>query len=322
MRAHHDKLDRGKRTTSPPPYARTGYACTGGSRRELQRVARILFDEFENAQKARLSDKQKGGRILKLVLFGDYARGDRVDDRQSDDRPEYKLLVVVNSKTFADPRFWYRAADRFLRERTLTGHLATPVNVIVHSIIDLNNQLALGRPFFVDIARDGILLYEAPGLPLAKPRPLDPEIAKAEMRRHFDHWFPAATHRFELAKEAMGRGYGKEAAFDLHQTVERFYHGTLLVLTLYSPKSHRLTVLRAHAERIAPLLIAVWPCDCRFARQCFARLDRSYVEARYSHRYEITDEELAWLVGRVTVLQETAAAICVAHLDGFDCTGT
>lgn len=290
-------------------------------RRELERVARILFDEFEDAQKGKLSDKKKGGRILKLVLFGSSAGGDWVEGTKSDHRSDYNLLVVVSTETFADPRCWDRATERFLRELTVTKHLATPVNFIVHSIMDLNNQLAHGRPFFVDIARDGIMLYETPGFPLFKPKPLDPEVAKAEVRRHFDHWFPSATHRFELAKEAIGRGYDKEAAFDLHQTVERLYHCTLHVLTLYSPKSHRLTYLRTHAERVAPLLIAVWPRDRRFAKQCFARLDRAYVDARYSHHYDITDEELAWLIERVKVLQETTAAICAAHLNGFDCPG-
>lgn len=52
-------------------------------RQELERVARILFDEFEDAQKGKLSDKHKNGRILKLILFGSYARGDWVEDRKS-----------------------------------------------------------------------------------------------------------------------------------------------------------------------------------------------------------------------------------------------
>ncbi|RAX39759.1 nucleotidyltransferase domain-containing protein [Rhizobium tropici] len=185
-------------------------------RRELERIARILFDEFEDVQKSKLSDREKGGRILKLVLFGSYARGDWVEEGEGDDRSEYNLLVVVTTETFADPRFWYWAADRFLRELTVTGHLTTPVNFIVHSITDLNNQLAHGRPFFVDIARDGIPLYETPGLPLAKPKPLDPDAAKAEMFRHFGHWFPSAMHRFELPKEAMGHGYGREEPPAIH----------------------------------------------------------------------------------------------------------
>jgi hypothetical protein len=83
-------------------------------RRELERVARILFDEFEDAQKGRLSEKRKGGGILKLVLCGSHARGDWGGDRLSDDRFGFDLLVV-STETFTDPRFWYRATDRFLR---------------------------------------------------------------------------------------------------------------------------------------------------------------------------------------------------------------
>ncbi|MBB2973109.1 HEPN domain-containing protein [Mesorhizobium sp. RMAD-H1] len=324
------KSPLGEPDDGPPPYASPEAAVSvtlperlgdlpEHRRRELERIARILFDEFEEAQKGRLADKEKDGRILKLVLFGSCVHGYRVEAWQGDGRCEYNLLVVVSTKTFADPRFWDRATDRLQRELAVTKSLAMPVNFIVHSIMDLNNQLVQGRPFFVDVARDGLILHDTPGFPFVKPRPLDLEVARAEMRRHFDYWFPSATHRFELAKEAMGRGYNREAAFDLHQTVERLYHGTLRVLTLHSPKSHRLAWLRTHAERVAPRLIAVWPRDNRFAEQCFARLDRAYVEARYLHRYEITDEELAWLVGRVRVLQETAAAICAARLDGIDC---
>ncbi|WP_425647703.1 HEPN domain-containing protein [Agrobacterium leguminum] len=302
-----------------------GRHLPGNRHRELQRVARILFDEFDHAQKGKLSVKNKDGRILKLVLFGSEADAcgctDWAGDRKGGERPGYSLLVVVSTKTFTDPGFWWGAKDRLQRELTVTGHLAMPVNFIVHSIMDLNDQLARGRPFFVDIVRGGIMLYETPGYPLSEPKPLDPALAKAEALRRFDDWFPSATRRFELAKEASRRGYGREAAFDLHQTVERLYHCILHVLTLHSPKSHRLTFLRAHAERIAPRLIEAWPSGDRFARQCFTSLDRAYVEARYSHHYGISGEELAWLAERVAILWETVAAICEAHLDGFSRAG-
>lgn len=110
----------------------------------------------------------------------------------------------------------------------------------------------------------------------------------------------------------------RDAAFLLHQAAERFYHCVLLVLALYSPKSHKLTFLRSQAERIAPQLIAAWPRDTRFAKRCFTRLDRAYVGARYSPAYEITGEELVWLVDRVKALQETVAAICAERLDGSE----
>lgn len=285
-------------------------------RRELERVARILFDEFEDALKTKLSDKHRGGRILKLILFGSYARGDWVEDRKSGYRSDYDLLVVVNAETFADPHdYWDAATERLVRETTVTRHLATPVNLIVHSLHDVNDQLAHGRPFFTDIARDGIVIYEAPGFPLASPKKLTALEMQAEARRHFGLWFPDTIELQAGALFYRDRGNLNLAAFQLHQAAERLYHCVLLVVTLYSPKSHRLTFLRSHAERTDARLIDVWPRDSRFAKRCFARLDRAYVEARYSSEYVITGEELAWLVERVKLLQETVAAICAERLE-------
>ena len=71
-------------------------------RRELKRVAQILFDEYEDALKTKLSDKAKRGRIHKLILFGSHARGDWVEDRKSGYRSDYDLLVVVNYESFGE----------------------------------------------------------------------------------------------------------------------------------------------------------------------------------------------------------------------------
>jgi uncharacterized protein len=286
-------------------------------RRELERAAQILFEEFEESLKTKLSAKAKRGRILKLILFGSYARGDWVEDRKSGYRSDYDLLVVVNYDSFAESyEAWEKAADRFLQELTITRRLSTPVNFIVHAYGDLNDQLAHGRPFFADIARDGIVLYELPGYPLAEPKPLAPEMAKEEARLHFERWFPAAVEFQAGALFYRDRGNLPLAAFSLHQATERLYHCVLLVLTQYSQKSHRLTFLRSQAERIAPRLIAAWPRDTRFAKRSFTRLDRAYVDARYSPAYEIAGEELIWLADRVKALQDAVAAICAEHLAG------
>jgi hypothetical protein len=46
------------------------------------------------------------------------------------------------------------------------------------------------------------------------------------------------------------------------------------------------------------------------ARRRFELLSRAYVEARYSPNYDISGEELGWLVERVKVLQELVEASC------------
>lgn len=284
-------------------------------RHELEAVVRILFDEFEDALAGRKAPHRKAGRILKIILFGSYARGDWVADPVGGYFSDYDLLVVVNHDELADvTEYWRQADDHLLREQTVSGRIRTPVNFIVHSLTDVNAQLRRGRPFFVDIAKDGIALYEAPDHPFDQPKRLPPEVALTEAKSYFDEWFPSTGYAIERALKSLADHQPKFAAFDLHQATERLYHCTLLVLTHYSPKSHKLNVLRSQAESIAPSLIEAWPRDSRFAQRSFELLRRAYVDARYSPHYKITDEELAWLVERVTILQTLVCEVCEARL--------
>ena len=178
----------------------------------------------------------------------------------------------------------------------------------------MNDQLARGRPFFVDLVRDGIALYELDGHPFDAPRPLDPVAARAEAQTHFDQWFESATNFLKTAKFSVSEGMNNQAAFLLHQAAEHSYHTILLVLTLYSPKSHKLNFLRDQAENVARDLIPVWPRDTKFARRCFELLQQAYVNARYSPHYKITRQELDWIVERVELLQAEVKAIAERRL--------
>ncbi|ADU13141.1 HEPN domain protein [Asticcacaulis excentricus CB 48] len=280
-------------------------------RRELTRVVQILFDEFEDATKTALSDKRKAGRILKIILFGSYARGDWVEDRSSGYRSDYDLLIVVNGQAFTDLQdYWAKADEHLIREHTVTEHIRTPVNFIVHSLDEVNDNLARGRPFFVDIARDGIMLYEAPGHPLVAPKPLTEEERLAEARGHYEQWSAQSASAIKGAKFYLGEKDAKYAAFLLHQATEALYHCLLLTLSLYSPKSHRITMLSSQAEALDDRLKNIWPNDTKLHRQAFDRLRRAYVEARYSASYSIGEDELAWLSERVGLLQEAVETLC------------
>ena len=81
--------------------------------------------------------------------------------------------------------------------------------------------------------------------------------ARAEAQVHFDKWFKAASEFAGTAQFAASQGWQNRAAFLMHQATEQFYHCTLLTLTLYSPKSHKLNFLRGHAEAIAPTVGAL-----------------------------------------------------------------
>jgi predicted nucleotidyltransferase/HEPN domain-containing protein len=283
-------------------------------RDELARVVKILFEEFEDALLLKTGKHRKAGRILKVILFGSYARGDWAEDPKGGYFSDYDILVVVNHQELVDLDYWVKADDHLMREVTISKRISVPVNFIVHSLGDVNNQLKHGRYFFRDVARDGIALYEAPNHPLAQIEPLSREAARAEALNYYNAWYPSVAPFLRGSRYALGDGDLKKAAFDLHQATERLYHCLLLVITLYSPKSHKIGFLRSLCEDHEPPLIQAWPRESKFERRCFELLRRAYVDARYSPHYKITDTELAWLIERVELLNGLVRAACEQRL--------
>lgn len=285
--------------------------------REIERVVEILFAEFGDATAVATSDWKKAARILKIILYGSYARGGWVDEPHTAKgyQSDFDLLVIVNHDKLTDrAQFWSSAEDRLNRELAITRTLRTPVNFIVHTLGEVNAGLSEGRYFFIDIARDGIALYQSDDTDLPEPQPKTPEQALAMAREYFDEWLPSARVFENTSRDVARQGRPKEAAFLLHQAAERYLHCVMLVCTFYTPHVHNLGFLRTQAERIDPRLIEVWPREARADRARFEKLKEAYVKARYSKHYRIDDDELAWLGDRVATLGQVVEVICAEHI--------
>ncbi len=281
--------------------------------RELERVKAIVFEEFEDALALATQSWKKKGRIEKIILYGSYARGGWVDEPHTAKgyRSDFDLLIIVSDKRLTDKvDYWLTFEDRLNRELAVDKTLHTPVNFIVHTMQEVNDGLAHGRYFFMDIAKDGIALYESDAKELHTPKPKTPEQALAMAREYFDEWFPLAMQRFELSSVGRERGFLKPAAFDLHQSSEFLYHCVLLVCTFYTPHVHNLGFLRTQAERIDMRLVDAWPRETKADRSRFEKLKEAYVKARYSKHYRISEEELLWLSACVEELGRAVHAIC------------
>ena len=281
-----------------------------GKQHELAFVVDQIRKGFAFAIARRTMPRLRGGRLLKIILFGSYARGDWVEDPVGRYFSDYDLLVVVDREELTDvPEFWAATEERLLEELSSGKNLRTPVSLIYHSLDDVNEKLRLGRYFFMDIVRDGIALFDEPGFPFTEPKPLSPAEALRETQEYYDEWYESAVQFMRQYQHAMDDGALKVAAFQLHQATERFYHCLFLVRTLYSPKTHNLNQLRQLTEDIEPRLKIVWPRDTKFERRCYELLREAYVKARYSRQYRITVEQLEWLSGRVELLQRIVREI-------------
>lgn len=287
-----------------------------GKRKELDFVVSVLREGFAEALSRRTMPRYRNGKLLKIILFGSYARGDWVEDPKGRYFSDFDILVVVNHDDLADlEEFWDGPDQTFLREYASGERLRTQPNFVVHSLDDVNEKLRLGRYFFTDILRDGITLFEEEGFPFVAPEALSPKDAYGETKSYFDEWSRSSASFLRMAKFARSDDSPKEAAFSLHQAAEKAYHGLILALTLYSAKTHRLNLLRDRAEALDDRLIGVWPRTNKFERQGFDLIRRAYVEARYSPHYEISDEHLTWLEERVGTLQVVAESIARERIE-------
>lgn len=282
-----------------------------GKRRELAFVVDEIRRGFAFATARRTMPRLRSAKLLKIILFGSHARGDWIEDPVGRYFSDYDLLVVVNSDELTDvAEFWEKTEERLLEELSSGQNLRTPVSIIYHSLDDLNEKLRLGRYFFLDILREGTLLFEEPGYPFAEPKPLTAEEALQETQDYYEEWFESSSAFAKGAQYYRSIERPKESAFQLHQATERLYHCVLLVRTLYSPKTHNLNRLRQLSEELEPRLKTVWPRETKFERSCFELLREAYVKARYSRHYRITHEQLAWL----STLQGLVREVCLERI--------
>jgi len=113
-----------------------------------------------------------------------------------------------------------------------------------------------------------------------------------------------------------GRDY-KEAAFMLHQAVERFYGAVMLVFTGYKPKRHNIETLGRRVCGCDAAFFKVFPRATKEQDKNFKLLKKAYIDARYKKDYKITRKQLEYLAKRVKLLQKLTKKICVAKIKSF-----
>ena len=283
---------------------------------ELARVRDTLMAEFAQAIAGATQPWKKNGRILKIILFGSYARNDWVDEPDNGYQSDFDLLVIVSHEDLTDiAAYWYIAEDKILHDPAV----GRPVNIIVHTLDEVNKALQRGEYFWVDIVRDGVLLYELPQHALVAPAPLTAADAYKMAKEYYETESRSATNWLRMAElattEGTDRDWRNKAVFNLHQATETAYACFLLVRTLYFPRSHNIKFLRSLAEDKELRLIDAWPRATRVERRRFELLKRAYVEARYSPSYEVSIEELDALSASVRRLRDIVEALSLEQLE-------
>jgi len=272
--------------------------------RELERIAEII--------------RGRGG-VEMVILFGSYARGDWREEkdlpakRWSGHPSDYDVLVVVaEPEQAADARF--RDA---LRDAVNAPGFSARVNPIIHDIADVNANLEEGRYFFLDIKREGRLLYDSERFELAEPRELSGEEQQRIAQADFDYWFDCAQRFYQTYEMTYQAGDIRTTIFNLNQATESAYKAILLVFTGYCPHEHMLEWLADEASRHGPVFREIFPRETQQERERFMLLNRAYIGARYRKDFVVFWGDVEYLAPRVKALLEVTGRICRERIEAL-----
>jgi uncharacterized protein len=289
--------------------------------KEVAYIRKVILEELKERLRKSTSKRVARYRILKLVLYGSFARGTWFDDRKSGRASDYDFLVIVSHKALTDmSKFWAGVEDRLLQD----PKIQKDVSIIVHTLREVNAALKDGQYFFAEVINQGVLLYEDQAKTptdkvhstLAERATPNPQRAFELSSEYYAYWKRSASQFLVVGSESNARGpdWTRFAAFQLHQAAEAIYRMVLLTVTLYAPATHHLGKLRQRCEAIDPRLAEAWGPERKPFKRYFELLRRAYVEARYSPAYATNAEILNWQAERITRLLELAEASCQERL--------
>jgi predicted nucleotidyltransferase/HEPN domain-containing protein len=290
---------------------------------ELARVRDIILEELTQRINASGSARERRYRLLKLVLFGSFAKGTWFEDSRSGRASDIDLLAIVSHEALTEmSAFWQEVEDRLFDD----PEIQRDVSIIVHTLQDVNRQLKDGQYFFSEIIGQGIILHEdtepdrngKPKNLLAKSSSPDPLRAYQQGDAFRNSWSKSSLLFLNAGRQhlsARDKETQNFAAFQLHQAAESAYRMFLLTVTLYAPGTHHLGKLRNIARTIDERIEEAWGPSQKPYKRYFELLRRAYVEARYSPAYETNKEILAWQADRIEELIKIADALCIERLE-------
>ena len=250
-----------------------------------------------------------------IILFGSYARGDWVEDYQEKYEyvSDFDILIVTKDKNSAKQV----KKSRELEEELMANEDITRTSIIYHSIGFVNDKIERNYYFFVDILREGVMLFDSGKFSLSEPKTLNSAQRVEKSTEEFEHWFESASNFFLSYEDTFNRANYKEAAFLLHQTTERFYAAILLVFTDYKPRIHDIEILGSQVIKQHAEFATVFPVITEEEKRLFVLLKKAYIDARYNRNYRIEKAELEYLGSRVALLRDLTEQVCRERIGGF-----
>ena len=190
-----------------------------------------------------------------VILYGSHAYGTPHEDSDID-----LLIIKETDKSHS---------DRWSAVRDLLGdpYMGVPVSPLVYTPRELQRRLAIGDFFVREILQKGEFLYGD----CIRETPLMDEGLKLQALE----WFERGDGDLQGARVLLDQGAATYiVAFHVHQTIEKYLKGYLILHDRKPPRSHELAPLLESASRFRPELLREYADLCEKAT-------KYYVKGRY-----------------------------------------
>src|SRR5690606_14920067 len=285
--------------TSINPNAKTA-AISQSENGEFRRLAQIIVDAVE---------------VEKIICFGSVCHHVVTKNCFGDlpaecnvKRNSYSLLVIPSAN---------RPLAQSIVQRQVEEACApvAEVTAIVHTMEEVNAALRCGSGFFTAVCSKGILIHDNGTSPFAAPD-ADAPVSKRSMRREefWNKWHGLAQGFLQGAVFFHNNGLLRLAVYLLHQAVQHCYCGVLRVTVGYRTNAQNLNRLIRLIDTSAPNLSRAPPRHPAEDMRVADVLCTGYSAARERGRLEVSEEQVAGLITRVSQIVNTADRTCRLRL--------
>jgi predicted nucleotidyltransferase len=274
-------------------------------------------------------------KIAFIILFGSFAKDKWVYDIYRENgalyeyASDYDFLIITKKNSFAfNSKMVQKIKAEITRKHLNRVH---PTTIITESLAYVNSQIEKSQYFFLDILKEGKILFDSAKFKLAEPKPLSEEEKLQNAKEDYEYWMNKAANFLDRFQLMVSKEQYSDSAFDLHQATESLYSCTLLTLTGYKPKSHDLEILNTFCATHSKKFLTIFPkpkpkptkhrltsksqieilYNSENESDWFELLKIAYIEARYNKNYKIKKEQLEYLLEKVKKLRELVREVCL-----------
>lgn len=264
-------------------------------------------------------------KVHHIILFGSFARGTDKYDSDADILIVHRLSQESGLKLQHTVKNW------------AYNHMPVRTDVVSDHRAIFDRKLEYASPFYMDICRDGILLY-TDGREFVEPRQLDPKEQQELAQNRFDTNFGRGEGALLGFEFYLNQQHYDWAAFNLHQAAENAFKAMLLVYDFYVEKSHDLEALIKRCVMRSPVIVpaqyqeilevearpvlvamanaAPMPEEFTQTQQDWIHLCNSYVPPRYEEGYEaLPIEQLLRMKEMVNKMMEEIKEVCLGKIE-------